>query len=252
MLHKQEEEEPGGQGDKVLDHGPDGDIQNLSQTAPVEASDLVQSVFLQVNLLDRVDDKEQGRQHFGQRGAQRGTGDTHLRESELSEYQDVVEHHIRSHHHQRVECQRLGLGGSDKERAEHHRDKRKEETDDTVFQITQSRLTDVCGGYDGRKNVGSQNPGSREREGRQKDHEVQSLIEDVADLLIMLLSVSAGNQNLRTDAEAESDHEDGQIEDASDGRGTEFHFAHTPQKGGVGHSDQLFHDEADQNRVGHL
>ena len=57
---------------------------------------------------------------------------------------------------------------------------------------------------------------------------------------------------LRADAEAEPQHEDGQVIYARNGRSTQFHFAHPPHEGRIGHADELFHEQTDQDGVGHL
>ena len=44
-----------------------------------------------------------------------------------------------------------------------------------------------------------------------QQEEVNSLIEDASDCFVVAFSVTAGHQNLRTDREAETDHENGQI-----------------------------------------
>ena len=48
----------------------------------------------------------------------------------------------------------------------------------------------------------------------------------------------------------EGHHEDDHVEDAGNGRCAQFDFAHAAQEGGVRHTDQLLHDEADEDGVG--
>ena len=57
-----------------------------------------------------------------------------------AEYQDIIQHHIRQHHHDRVGCQYLSLGDTDIKRPEHHRYEREEEPIDTPVDIAHGRL----------------------------------------------------------------------------------------------------------------
>lgn len=75
--------------------------------------------------------------------------------------------------------------------------------------------------------------------------EINSLIEDGTDFPEVAFPVAAGNQNLRADAEAESQHEDGQVIYTRNGGGAQFHFAHTSHEGCIGHTDELFHEQTD-------
>ena len=65
-----------------------------------------------------------------------GTGNSQLRETELTENQDIVEYHIRKHHDNGVQSQCLCLCRTNKECTEHHHDKREKETIYTPMDIT--------------------------------------------------------------------------------------------------------------------
>lgn len=103
-----------------------------------------------------------------------------------------------------------------------------------------------------RQYPGREQPGKGEHDQCHDQQEINSLIEDGANHPEVALPVTAGNQNLRADAEAETQHEDGQIVHSCNGRGAQLHFAHTPHEGRIGHADKLFHNQADKDGVGHL
>ena len=86
--------------------------------------------------------------------------------------------------------------------------------------------------------------------GEKKYLEVDAVVEQRAYLAVVLLAVAAGDEYLRADAEAEGHHEDDHVEDAGDGRCAQFDLAHAAQEGGVRHSDELLHNQADEDGVG--
>ena len=99
--------------------------------------------------------------------------------------------------------------------------------------------------YQGRQEVAEQ-----EHHCGQAHLEVDAVVEQLADGLVVFLAIAPGDEYLRTDAESEGHHEDDHVEDAGNGRGAQFDFAHAAQEGGVRHADHLFHDEADEDGVG--
>ena len=58
MLHIEEEQEPGGQGEDVLYHGPEGNVQHSFQYLRAELRDTIQSKLTAVNAVTGVEDKE--------------------------------------------------------------------------------------------------------------------------------------------------------------------------------------------------
>ena len=55
MLHIEEEQEPGGQGEDVLYHGPEGNVQHAFQYLRAELRNTVQSKLTAVNAVTGVD-----------------------------------------------------------------------------------------------------------------------------------------------------------------------------------------------------
>ena len=58
MLYIEEEQEPGGQGEDVLYHGPEGNVQHAFQYFRAELRNTVQSKLTAVNAVTGVEDKE--------------------------------------------------------------------------------------------------------------------------------------------------------------------------------------------------
>ena len=78
------------------------------------------------------------------------------------------------------------------------------------------------------------------------------MVKDIANFEKVAFAVAASHDDLRTCAESEAKHEDGDIEYAAQGRSSQFHFAHTSKKRGVGHAYELLHQYADENGVGYF
>ena len=76
------------------------------------------------------------------------------------------------------------------------------------------------------------------------------MVEDASYAQIFSLAVATRHQDLRTDAETETEHEDGDVEDAPQGGGPEFNLTDSSEEGGVGHADELLHEGAQKNRIG--
>lgn len=56
---------------------------------------------------------------------------------------------------------------------------------------------------------------------------------------------------LHAEAVPHAEHHEHEEEDARERRGAELHFADTPEKGDVGHADELLEQEAQHQRNGH-
>ena len=250
VLHVEEEQEPGGEGDGVLYHGPQRHAEHASQHVGTEAGYAVQPVLADVDAAAGVEDEEEQRDALGQRGADGGTGDAQCGQSAVAEYQQVVEHDVAQHHDDGVQRQRLGLRGAQEEGAEHDGGKGEEGAEDAPVQVVARCLVDVGRGDDAAQDDGGEYVGERKHYHGHAQLEVDALVEQPANLGILLLAVAAGDEYLCPDAESERHHEDDHVEDAGNGRCAQLHLAHTAQKGSVGHSYHLLHDEADEDGVG--
>ena len=250
VLDVEEEEEPRGQREEVLYHCPEGHIQHPAQHIHAEVGDAVQPVLPDVHAAAGVADEEQQRHALGQGRADGGARDAQGREAQVAEDEDVVEHHVAEHHHDGVERQRLGLHRAQEEGAEDDRAEREERAEHAPMQVVLGGAAHGGRGDDALQYQGREEVAEEEHHGGQAHLEVDAVVEQLADGAVVLFTVAPGNENLRADAEAEGHHEDDHVEDASDGRCAQFDLAHAAQEGGVRHSDELLHDEADEDGVG--
>ena len=65
MLHIKEEQEPGGEGEEILYHGPERDVQHPFQYVQPELRNTVQPVLAAVNTATGIEDEEYQRNQFG-------------------------------------------------------------------------------------------------------------------------------------------------------------------------------------------
>ena len=93
--------------------------------------------------------------------------------------------------------------------------------------------------------------GGDAHDGGQEYQEEDSLLQYGTDFLEVPFAVSSSDQNLCSDAEAETDHEDCHVVDSRNGRCSQFNLSDSSQKGCIGQSDHVFHHQTDQDRVGH-
>lgn len=78
------------------------------------------------------------------------------------------------------------------------------------------------------------------------------MVKDIAYFEKVAFAVTASHDDLRTCAEPEAKHEDGDVEYATQGRSSQLHFAHTSKKRRVRHAYELLHQDADENGVGYF
>ena len=252
VLYIEEEQKPGGQRHAVLYHRPQRHAQHPPEGGKVEARQSVQSILPQVDVPPGVHDEEHQRHRFGQRRPYGRARNAQGRKAQVAEDEDVVEHHVAQHHHDGVQRQRLGLRGAEEEGAEHHRVEREQRAEYPPMQVACSRFV-----YLRRRDDALQYDG-REEERQHKHHhrhgalEVDAVVEQAAYLPVLAFAVAPGHEYLRPDAEAESHHEDDDVEHARDGRRPKLHLAHAAQEGCVRHANHLLHQEADKDRVGYV
>ena len=138
------------------------------------------------------------------------------------------------------------MGSGHIEGAEEGVDKGKEQAEDTPLQVGVGGLEHGVGADDAFEDAGGEPACEDKHEAGQHGEQGQTVVEGMANGSVISLSVAAGHENLCADAESQSYHEHGDVEDAAQCRGSQFDGSDTPQKGCVGHADELFHERADQ------
>ena len=250
MLHGKKEEEPSGKREEVLKHRPDADVQEFAQHRKTKVGETVQTVACAIHFREGVDDEEKQGYEPRQGATDSGAGDTKSGAAEVAEDKAIVEKDVGNHENDGVERQDTGFRGGDIERTKHGTAESKEDSADSPVQI-------VVRGFKDTRRVDDLVQKQRckllrENEKHQRKHkkEDQTVVEDASDAQIFSLTVATRHQDLRTDAETETEHEDGDVEDAPQGGGSEFNLTDSSEEGGVGHADELLHEGAQKNRIG--
>ena len=250
MLHGKEEEEPGGKREEVLKHRPDADVQEFAQHRKTKVGETVQTVACAIHFREGVDDEEKQGNESRQGATDGGTGDTKSGAAEVAEDEAIVEKDVGNHENDGVERQDTGFRGGDIERTKHGTAESKEDSADSPIQIVVRGFKDTRRVDDLVQKQRCKLPRENEKHQRKHKKEDQTVVEDASDAQIFSLAVATRHQDLRTDAETETEHEDGDVEDATQGGGSEFNLTDSSEEGGVGHADELLHEGAQKNRIG--
>ena len=250
MLHGKEEEEPGGKREEVLKHRPDADVQEFAQHRKTEVGETVQTVACAIHFREGVDDEEKQGDEPRQSATDGGAGDAESGAAEMAEDEAIVEKDVGNQENDGVERQDTGFRGGDIERTKHGTAESKEDSADTPVQIVVRGFKDTRRVDDLVQKQRCKLPREKEKYQRKHKKEDQTVVEDASDAQIFSLAVATRHQDLRTDAETETEHEDGDVEDATQGGGSEFNLTDSSEEGGVGHADELLHEGAQKNRIG--
>ena len=204
-----------------------------------------------IDFRTRIADKEQERHKLGKRRAYRRAGDSKRRQSAFAKHEHIVERHIRQHHHNRVERQRLSLCSAHIKRSEHTAGKGKEKAVDAPMDIVLRLGKDIGRGNQHRQNIICIHLAYDKQHRGKRHQEIQPLVEHLPHLTVTPFAIASRNQNLRTHAESMASHKDNHIEHSSDSRCAKFHLADTSHESRVGKHYHLFHQKAYQNRISH-
>ena len=249
VFHGDEEEEPRGGRQEVLDHGPHRHVEDASQRLLAQPGTEPQGVLPPVHLAADIEGEEKHRHPLGHRRGDGRPGYAQLRHAQLPEYQRVVQHHVRPHHHQRVQRQYLGLGGGHEEGPEHHRHEREEEAVHPPAQVVVRGGAHLRRLYHPLQDAGRERLRHREYHRRQQQQERRPLPEHRPDGRVVALPVAPGHQNLRPHAEPEPEHENRHVVHPGQRRGSQLDFAHPPEEGRVRQVNHVLHEHGDQDGV---
>ena len=250
MLHGKEEEEPGGKREEVLKHRPDADVQKFAQHRKTKVGETVQTVACAIHFREGVDDEEKQGDEPRQSATDGGAGDAKSGAAEVAEDEAIVEKDVGNHENDGVERQDTGFRGGNIERTKHGTAESKENSADSPVQIVVRGFKDTRRVDDLVQKQRCKLPREEEKHQSKRKKEDQTVVENASDAQIFSLAVATRHQDLRTDAETETEHEDGDVEDATQGGGSEFNLTDSSEEGGVGHADELLHEGAQKNRIG--
>ena len=250
MLHGKEEEEPSGKREEVLKHRPDADVQEFAQHRKTKVGETVQTVACAIHFREGVDDEEKQGYESRQSATDSGAGDAESGAAEVAEDEAIVEKDVGNHENDGVERQDTGFRGGDIERTKHGTAESKEDSADSPVQIVVRGFKDTRRVDDLVQKQRCKLPRENEKHQRKHKKEDQTVVENASDAQIFSLAVATRHQDLRTDAETETEHKDGDVEDATQGGGSEFNLTDSTEEGGVGHANELLHEGAQKNRIG--
>ena len=95
---------------------------------------MVQSVLPEINSDISIDKKEKYGTGFGYDRSYRRTFYSHLRETELTEYKDIIQYDIGNSHHYCIDRQYFCTGDTYIQSTKHYINKREKEAEDTPVQ----------------------------------------------------------------------------------------------------------------------
>ena len=247
MLHRDEKDKPTAEGEAVLYHNPNRYAEDLLQHLGVEVPCAEQPVFPVVDVPQGIYHEEKHRHGFRNGRGYRRALYPQRRTAQFPEDEDVIQHHIGPDHHQRVGGQYLRMRGPDVEGAEHGGNEREEETIHAPVDVSDCRTENRI-----RFNQPAQQQRRIEVRRRKKhpgeqDEEERPLDKHLAYLRVIALAVPTCYQDLRSDAEPESQHIQYQVVDARQCRGAKLDLAHPAQVGRIRESNQMLHQEADHH-----
>ena len=181
----------------------------------------------------------------------RRAGDAESGEAELPENQRIVQHHVGQHHHHRIDRQDFRLRNADEECPEHHAGESEKEAEHPPVEILNGRVEHRLRLNHGAQYMRRQQQRRSAQDCGQNQQKSQTGIEDFSDFTVTLLTVPPRDQDLRADAETESQHENRQKIDASQRGRAQLDFADPPEESGIGKADHMFHQHTDQHRKRH-
>ena len=251
VLNRQEKDEPDGDGNEGLHHGPAGNGQHAFQQMGPERERPAEAVLPLVRRRARVnDEKEEGNglRHAGGNGR---PGDAHDGKAAFPENEAVIQHHVAQEHHDGIDRQNLRLGNPHVIGAEHHAEEGEKDAVGAPVQVIHRGGVYLWGFDDIPQDDGGKILGGGEQNHRQGQHEITALDHGGANAVVTAFPVAARNNDLRPEAEAEGQHEHGHVIHAAQGARSQRHIPHAAQENGVRQADHVLNDQADHEGIRH-
>ena len=251
MLDREEEEKPRKERKGLLHHqpAPEPEERALQRAVPGEAPE--ERILPVVHAKEYVAEQEHEADRLRNRRGNGRARNAHRGHGTCAEDEHVVEDEVRGDHDERARRQDAGPERRDEECTQKRAGKRKGQAPDAPVEIRVGRLSHrrrLAGRIEKRlgRKVGEHDEDRREP--REKEHPGA---ERPPDLRPGLLAVLPAHVRLHAEAVPHAEHHEHEEEDARERRGAELHFADTPEKGDVGHADELLEQEAQHQRNGH-
>lgn len=251
MLNRQEKDEPDGDGNEGLHHGPAGNGQHAFQQMGAERERPAEAVLPFIRRRARInDEKEEG---YGLRhtGGNCRSGNAHGRKAAFPEDEAVIQHHVAQKHHDGIDREDLCLGNPHVIGAEHHAEEGEKNAVGAPVQVIRRSAVHLGGFNDIPQDDGGKVLGCGKKRHRQDQHEITALDHGGGDAVVPPLPVAACDNDLRPEPEAEGQHEHGHVIHAAQGARSQRHIPHASQENGVRQADQVLNDQADHQGIGH-
>lgn len=217
VFNRQEKDEPDGDGNEGLHHGPPGNGQHAFQQMGAERKRPAEAVLPLVRLDARVKDEEEEGNGLRHAGGDGRPGDAHDGKAAFAEDEAVIQHHVAQEHHDGIDRENLGLGNPHVIRAEHHAEEGEKDAVGAPVDIIHRGSVHLGGFNDVPQDDGGKILGGGEKGHRQGQHEVAALDHGGPDAVVPPFPVAARNDDLRPEAEAEGQHEHGHVIHAAQG-----------------------------------
>jgi Large extracellular alpha-helical protein len=251
-LDKNKEHEPGGDGNKVLEHDEDRQVQNLQDGFEFHFFEFEKPVQLHVGTVNGVPDQVKQGNCFGNDRRDSGTFNAQFWKPEITKNQQIIKDNI-GYSHENGRCgQNPRLGYSHVQPAKDNADKREEKTVDPPVEVGQRGFIYVFGAYERFHNI--RNPFDRKGKNNDAYQEIEeeSVVENWANEGVVFFAVAPADQNLRTLAKPETNHVDGKVKHSANGRCTQFYFAYATEKCRVGNVDNVLCNKRKEDGIGYF
>ena len=117
-----------------MQHRKYRDVQHTPQQFNIERSELAQCILLDIYRHPSINHIKHDRHRLRHHRSDSRSFYSQFRKAAVTEYQQVVQQHIRQRHHNSIQCQHLRPGNTDKQSTEHHIHKREKEPEHTPVQ----------------------------------------------------------------------------------------------------------------------
>ena len=253
MFDGEEEREPRGEGDRLLEHHPAAqDEENLLRArVPAPVGGRVRAAPDRAARLRGPADfteKERERRDFRDGGRDRRAADPHRGDRSPAEDEDVVEEHVGAHHGDGRSGEHVGAQRRHEVRAQRRAEKR----DGKPHPSPEEVVRGVAGDdrvVEPELKDGGPGEGAEEhpdhREGEERD---DPGAEEPPDFSVETLAVRARHRGLETRRVADPDHEDREEEHARNRGGAQRLLGRAPEEGGVREADEHLQKEARHHR----
>ena len=252
MLNGDEKEKPRAQRQEALHHHPQAHTEHLAEQTQFEFRQPIEGVTTIVDFQHGVRHKEEHGNAARQRRGNGRPGDAERRTTEVPEHQSIVEHHVGQDHHHGVVFEHPRLRGAHKKGTKQTGHHAEIDAPHAPIQVGPGGVIHGVGRNDGAQHRRRKALRADEQEGGEQREEDQAVPKHTADVLGFVLAVAPPHEDLCPGTESENQHEHGDEEDAAERRGSQLDFAHTSQKGRVGHAHQLLNDRTEHQREGNF